>query len=68
MKVELLADFWNQRKKDDDGNLYYVMHHKGAEVEVNEAEARHLLRDDLPKPMAKKVESKPATVKQQAQS
>lgn len=62
MKIELLADYWNQRKKDADGEVYYQMHHKGDEVEVNEAEARHLLRDDLPRPMARKVDGdkKPA--------
>lgn len=57
MKIRLLADYWQQRKKDADGNVYYVRRTQGDEFEVSEAEARHLLRDNYQRPMAQEVEA-----------
>lgn len=58
MKIRLLADYWQQRQYDADGVMFYVRRVKGDVFEVNEPEARHLLREGhLIKPMAVKVES-----------
>lgn len=70
MKVRLTADYWQQRKKDEDGNVYYVRRRQGDEFEVTEAEARHLLRedDDTLRPMASKVETQQSGTTQTVQT
>jgi hypothetical protein len=56
MKIRLLADYFQQRKKDADGVMFYVQRSKGDEFEVSDGEARALLREgDFLHPMAEKV-------------
>lgn len=67
MKIELLADSWTRRTKNEDGEVEFVRYVKGDVIDVTDKEAKKLLNDEGPRTCAKKhVEEKAPAAEQKA--